>query len=266
VLPWSHELQSDQPYQPPFVARFEKGDQILSFVAVQLIDDVLAKRHVRLAIIEGWPAAQGINPPRYARKLQEWNASGFCKGGGEDGYAAFHAVEHGASFLGGEPDERLVVQAVLNQGFTPEDLLGFYFVRQVPQLRREGTLAAKGLEASFRTLIDAMGKRAGLEDAGAHLSLEQFRDWYRKRQGKEFDVATLDDAEPAPVATGTYFTQRLSSVVGLVRDRFIVQVIASHLATDKDVLVVYGGSHFATQRPAFELLLGKPVEEKPGGT
>ena len=50
-----------------------------------------------------------------------------------------------------------------------------------------------------------------------------------------------------------------------MRDRFTVQVIASHLAAEKDVLVVYGGSHFPTQRPAFEALLGKAVEERAGG-
>jgi hypothetical protein len=273
VLPWSRELQNAQLYQPPFLARFEKDGQGLYVVAAyhgcdprtfRLIDEVFATHQVRLAVVEGWPASGGVNPPMFTGSFKEWLASGFCQGGGESGYTAFHAQEHGASFIGGEPDEQAVVQAVLKQGFTVEDLLGFYFVRQVPQFRREGALETKGLEACFRMLIDGMGKKAGLQEASAHFSLDQFRDWYGKRQGKTFDIATMDRQETAPLASGN-FVQRLSSVTGIVRDRFTVDLIATHLAIEKYVLVVYGGSHFATQRPALEALMGKPVEMKPGG-
>jgi len=90
--------------------------------------------------------------------------------------------------------------------------------------------------------------------------LGEFSDWYLKKQGKAFDAATLDDEEPAPIPDGKYFTQRISTVVGLVRDRLIMQRIARLLATDKQLLVVYGGSHFPTLRPALEQLMGKPVE------
>lgn len=274
VLPYSYELENAQPFARPFLARFEKDDRSLFFVAAnhgcdpktfRLIDDVLATHRVRLVVVEGFPAGQGINPPEYSRLLPGWAAADFCKGGGEPAYAAFRAAEHGVSFVGGEPDEHTLVDAALKHGFTPEDLLGFYFVRQLPQFRRDGTLAAKGLDASFSFLIAAMAERAGLEKAGAQFSLDEFRDWYQKKQGKTFDAAALDDEEPAPVPSGKYFTQRISTVVGIVRDRVILQRIASFLASHRDLLVVYGGSHFPTLRPAFELLMGKPVEIRPGG-
>ena len=274
MVPWSFELQNSEPLRPPFSAWFEKGEENLLFVAVEhgcdpktfrLIDEAFATHHVRLAVVEGWPASEGMNPAAFTDSFKKWSAGGFCDGGGESGYAAFHALEHGGSFIGGEPDEQTVVQAVLKEGFTVEDLLGFYFLRQVPQFRREGALETKGLEECFRLLIDGMGKKAGLEEAGAHFSLDRFRDWYRNRQGKTFDIATVDREEPAPLSNGKLLTQRLSAIVSLVRDRFVVGVIASHLGTEKDVLVVYGGSHFATQRPALEVLMGKPVEWKPGG-
>lgn len=272
VLPYSYELQNAEPQQPPFAARFERADQHLFYVASEhgcdprtfrLIDDVFASHQVAFVVIEGYPASQGINPVGLTRRFPDWAAKGFCEGGAEGAYAASRGLERGAPFMGAEPDERTVAQAVLQEGYAPEDLLGFYFVRQVPTLRREGTLAAKGLEASFQWLMAWMAKAAGLQETSAHFSLEQFRDWYAKKQGKPFDAATLDNEEPAPIAHGAFLTQRISAVVGRVRDRFIVRVIADHLATEKTVLVVYGGSHFATQRPAFELLLGKPVETEP---
>lgn len=274
MLPYSPELEKAQPFVLPFTARFERGDRSLFFVAanhgcdpktLRLIDNVLATHRVRLVVVEGYPSARGKNPPELMALLQEWAPSGFCKGGGEAGYAAFHAAERGIPFIGGEPDERTLVVAARNHGFTAEDLLGFYFVRQVPQLRRDSALEEKGLEASFRVVIAAMAKRAGLDDAGAHFSLDQFRDWYQNKQGKTFDAAAMDDEEPAPVPSGTYFTQRISTVIGIVRDRLILQCIVKLLATDKDLLVVYGGSHYPTLRPALEIVMGKPVETTPGG-
>jgi hypothetical protein len=167
-------------------------------------------------------------------------------------------MEHGARFIGGEPDESAVARAVLARGYAKEDLLGFYFVRQLLTLRRDGTLAEKGLDECFRSSNAALSRAAGLEDEGARFTLDRFHEWYARRQGKPFDAAMVDNEEPAPIATGKYFTQRISSVVGLVRDRFIVQLIASYLATDKGVLVVYGASHFPTQEPALKMLLGEP--------
>lgn len=254
------------------MARFEKADRSLFFVAAhhgcdpetfRLVQDVLANRRVRLVVVEGWPAERGKDPPEFTRLLPEWAAKDFCKGGGESGYAAFHAARRGVSFMGGEPNELALVEAARREGFTSEDLLGFYFVRQVPQFRRDGTLEAKGLDASFRSLVKVMGERAGLEEASAHFSLDEFREWYRRRQGKTFDVAAMDDEEPAPIPAGKYFTQRVSSVIGVVRDRLILRSLARALTTEKDLLVVYGASHFPTLRPALESLMGKPIEIKP---
>jgi hypothetical protein len=271
VLPYSYELEEAERCDPPFAARFEKGDQSLSFVAANhgcdpatfaLIDEVFATRRVRLAVIEGYPVAQGINPPSYMRHLPEWKSGGFCHGGGEPAYTALRAGERGVAFLGGEPEEQQVAAAVLRQDFTSEDLLGFYFVRQLPQYRRDGTLQDKGLDASFTHLITVMAKQAGVQGTSSNggFTLDRFRDWYQSRQGKPFDPEAMDDEEPAPIASGKYFTQRLSAVVGLARDRSIARLISNHLATDKELLVVYGGSHFPTLRPALEVLLGRPVE------
>jgi hypothetical protein len=224
-----------------------------------LIDQAFAARRVRVAVIEGYATSNGSDPPRFARHFEEWRAKGFCHGGGESGYAAAGAKEHGARFIGGEPDERAVARAVLDAGFSEEDLLGFYFVRQVPQLRQQTALETESLDAAFHDVMKDESQKAGLEAASARFPLERFREWYAQRQGKPFDGATVDTEETAPVATGSYPTQRLSAVVGLVRDRFVVDLVAGLLSTDQNVLVVYGASHFLTQRPALELLMGKPV-------
>jgi hypothetical protein len=268
VLPYSPELETAQGRVVPFMARFERGDQSLIFVAAshgcdpktfRLIDEAFTTRRVRVVVVEGYPASKGLDPPEFVGRLDEWAAGQFCAGGGEIGYAAAEARKRGLPFTGGEPDEPAVVQAVLGQGFTREDLLGFYFVGQVPQLRREGALDTKSLDANFQSLIAAMSKRAGLEEASAHFSLEQFELWYQRKQGKKFDAATMDSEEAAPIPSGKYFTQRISVVRNIVRDRFIARRIANLLASDKQVLVVYGGSHFPTLRPALELLMGSPI-------
>jgi hypothetical protein len=44
-----------------------------------------------------------------------------------------------------------------------------------------------------------------------------------------------------------------------VRNGFIVAQIAEILSAYDHVLVVFGGSHLLSQRPALEAMLGKPV-------
>lgn len=131
MLPYSYEIENAQAVQPPFVARFERADETLFFVAsmhgcdpatLRLIDSVLATHRVRFVVVEGYPAGQGVDPPGLRKHFPEWQADGFCHGGGGGGYAAFHAAEQGVSFTGGEPDEKDVVRAVLGRGFTVEDL------------------------------------------------------------------------------------------------------------------------------------------------
>jgi hypothetical protein len=267
VLPYSYDMERGEASQSPFVAQFQKGGRRLFFVAADhgcdpktfgLVDGVFATHPVSVAMIEGYPAGRGMNPQSFASNLEKWRATGFCQGG-EPAYTAFEATVHGASFIGGEPDERAVAQALMLRGFTAEDVLGFYFVRQVPTFQRDGTLAEKGLDASFSMLTLIKGKQAGLEGASASFSLDRFREWYAKQQGKPFDLETMDSEEAAPIVGGKYVTQRISAITGEVRDRFIVEQVASLLATHKDVLVVYGHSHFPTLRPALELLMGRPV-------
>jgi hypothetical protein len=97
VLPYSYEIEAAQPHRPPFLAKFARGDENLSFIAVRhgcdpatfrLIDEALASRPHAFVLIEGTPAARGTNPPAFARHFEEWAASGFCKGGLEAGYVA----------------------------------------------------------------------------------------------------------------------------------------------------------------------------------
>lgn len=269
VLPYSYEVQAADRLKVPFFRRFEHSGNRLTFVAthhgcdpatLRLIDEAFGPQ-VRLAIIEGLPASRGTNPERFTKHLQGWQAAGFCEGGGEPAYTAQQALKRGAPYMGGEPDEPAVAAAVLAQGFKAEDLLGFYMVRQIPQYRSEGTLAKRGLDGSFLDVMQWMGREAGLQEVASRLSLAWFRDWYREHQGHAFDADTMDPEEAAPVLEGL-LTQRISSVVGRVRDQFTVELIARELASYGDVLVVYGGSHFATVRPAIERLLGPPVEEK----
>ena len=82
----------------------------------------------------------------------------------------------------------------------------------------------------------------------------------KPRRHKIFQPDADLDAETAPIATGPLFTQRLSSVVGLVRDRAILDTITMELNRQRSVLVVYGSSHFSTQSRALHAMLGPPLE------
>jgi hypothetical protein len=48
----------------------------------------------------------------------------------------------------------------------------------------------------------------------------------------------------------------------MARERFILTLIAESLDAYDHVLVVYGKSHLARQRPALQAMLGKPVRRE----
>lgn len=58
----------------------------------------------------------------------------------------------------------------------------------------------------------------------------------------------------------TLLTQKISSAVGIIRDRYTIQIIQRCLHKFKKVAVVYGASHYLTLRNGIEAGMGKPIE------
>lgn len=266
VVDWSWELQQSEPFTQPFLAEFTRGPYRLGFLAThhgnqqatptfQLIERSLQKGPWEALAIEGIPLGKESEVLQYfARNPAK---DGFWPAG-ETSYAV--ALSGGLPVIGVEPAEPDILKAVLAQGETLEDLVGFYVVRQVPQWRRQRSLNSITQKELFERFVAAVCRDFAVPVA---FNWSQFHTWYRQRNGRTFDWISLENNESAPLTGGAYYTQRMAARVSRIRDEFMVTTLSRKLDRYHSILVVCGSAHLASQRPAWEALLGAPVRQEP---
>jgi len=264
IRPWSVELERAEPLPAPYVVDFEAGTRALTYVAVEhsneasspslkLVGNAMESRRFSAVVLEGFPRSQGISPEAMKIGSEKDGANGFYRDG-ETSVAVKMAVKKKVPFVGGEPDEDIIKAAAFAAGYKLEDLFCLYVTRMIPPWRRDGTLTRQSFEESYSEIAPSLGVRLGL----APLSLENFKSWYQQKLNQPFRVRDVSDQSIAPLAEGATFTQRLSAVIGKVRNEHIVRVTEEMLNKFGRVLVVYGSSHYPMQKLAIESMLGKP--------
>lgn len=270
VRPYSYELEAEEPFRTPFLAHFKRGKRELVYVAAfhenrvgsatfKLIDRAFGNYDFHMVVLEGFPTSLGVTPSTIVEDFER-GRNGDVYRGGEPSYAALKAQSSGIPFIGGEPDERELAREVLDAGFGIEDLVGFYFVRQIRQTIRNGVEPGVSLGELYDDIVSWVRRETGLDPGD--FDFAAFQAWYKAANGKAFDLRTFDTEEAAPLATGEYRTQRVSHALGMARDRFIVELTARMLDRYNRVLIVFGKSHLAQQRPAIEAMLGPPVKQQ----
>jgi hypothetical protein len=270
IQPYSYELGSEEPFDGPFLAHFKTGKYSLVYVAARheneahsptfgLIDRAFDSYDVKVVILEGFPASYGHSP---AALLEDFATSvnGDFYRWGEPSYAALKADDLGIPFIGGEPEESDTLGAVQRAGFTAKDLAAFYFVRQIPQFLRDGSHRLKEPAELYGSFMPGVRRDLGLQPGD--LPFDEFLEWYESANGKLLDIEMFDPEEAAPLSSGKYGTQRISHEVGMARERFVLNLIAESLEEYDRVLVVFGKSHLAQQRPVLQAMLGKPVTQE----
>jgi len=268
IEPYSEELELKEPFpDKPFGQVFEKKDFKLTYIGshhsnnrnsktFELIEKALKESGAKLIIVEGFEHKHGLNPKAYLKSFQETSTETFYKHG-ETAFASLEATKKGIPFTGGEPDEKDLLKAVLKEGYSTLDLMFFYSLRQIPQLKRQKELGEKPLEELFIRYIKYNRSKLGY-DKNFNPEFTEFKAWYKKRNKKEFSLKNFNAEEVSPLLSGEFYTQRIAGRVSLERDKFIVKVIAESLEKYKNVMITYGKSHLSSQRPALEELLGKP--------
>jgi hypothetical protein len=148
---------------------------------------------------------------------------------------------------------------LLAQGFSPEDILGFYTLRSVPQWAREQKISNAGdLRVKDLVTQELVHNRERLSLPASVLpTYQQWAQWYTQANGKPFG-ATFELAEVGPLADGPYKTNRIAETISRARDEFLLRQIAALLNAGHNVMVVFGESHLMILQPALEHMLGKP--------
>ena len=268
LAPWTTQLRDQQP-EDATAAVYRRGQALLIFVGAvhenqtnsatfQMIRDAYAGFHIDVVIAEGYPTTKGPNPPRLMEYAEEEVRSGFQEGG-ESVPTIAGAIKEGAQVWGGEPDDTDITSRVMAEGFSPADLLGYYALRVVPQWIREGKINDAG-DPRLRALVDLelrRGRSALKLETAVLPNFNSWASWYQSLNGKPIG-ADFTTEEVGPLQDGSFGSNMIAAAVSRARDAFLHELIIKHLQEGKAVLVVFGGSHLAIQRPAFDAVLGRP--------
>lgn len=273
LQPWTTALRDRQP-DDAFAAVYRVGPKRLVFVAAKHANrtDSLTFRLIAQAyrtfqfdtvIAEGFATGRGPNPPSILKYAAENGPDkhGFVEGG-ETVPTVLGAQDEGAVMWGGEAHDLAVKAALITRGFSADDLLGFYVLRNIPQWIGERKIANAG-DVGLETLVEAaLDKNRSTLGLGPAV-LRGFQDWagwYRALNGKPIGPDFVTE-EVGPLADGRFGTNRIAYAVSLARDTHLHDRIIRHLNGGESVLVVYGASHLLIHRPALDVVLGKPCYE-----
>lgn len=268
---WSSDLERAQPLPLPYVVDFESGAKSLHYVAIEhsnevsgpsisLLRRVMDARRFSVVVLEGFSRSLGFSPrivKEEAEKDAQGEKSGFYRNG-ESTAAVLTALQKKIPFVGAEPEETQIKEAISAAGYTMEDLFGLYVVRSVPQWRRDGTLTRETIEETFARARPEFIERLGMKAEQAP-NYEGFLRWYERKNLRPFRVREVRAETTAPFYEGALFTQRLAAVANQVRNVHILRVTEEMLNRYGRVLLVFSAGHFPVQRLALESMLGKPV-------
>ena len=209
----------------------------------KLIDKYLKDgEEVDLLILEGFNHSLGASPMSMVTWANNQGRDGFYEGY-ETAYAIKVASTKKKIFWGAEPDVEFIIEEAKKYGFGCRDVLFYFFVQQVFQNKENGVLEGKSIKDFFNSF---------LQDHLIYFKtvpeLTDFLSWFQIKNKFEFKLEDIDEEVPAPNFRGELYTQRVSSAICIIRDRFICTVIADKMNEQKNVLAIFGGSHWSTQR------------------
>jgi hypothetical protein len=281
VLPSSLELEQRlEPWCPgncavtvPFVAIYRNGIERLVFAAshhafqtadptMRAVEFGFNRIQAKVVILEGFPTAMGESPPQLVAEVHRYgtrDADEYSRG--EGAYAGSLALARGIPFIGGEPTRAEQYEVLKAKGFTDADLAFNGLVGAYSQALRSGDmpdLTAGSVAKIYPTLAD--GIQAPASRGGLNLdapSLAEFQDRYKELYG----VDIVGDGEfPARIDGVNDVTRNgeQSRVNMMTRDRHLLGLIEKQLSEKHSVLVVYGGSHWATLSAALQARMGRP--------
>jgi hypothetical protein len=268
VRPWQSELEQEYLSKKPFIARHKAKDFEIFYLAahhdndpnsqtMQLIDKLFQNYKFDVLIIEPFPNSKGESPQWYL-DLSRKSIGKSLIVEGESSYAVIKANDKAIPFFGGEIDHLQLYLQLKIQGYTTEDVIGFYLVRQIPQWIRQKKAPAEMLKKDAPQFLKHYCKDFEVPPTNCP-DLAAIKLWYRAKMNKELTPERIND-EVAPIYGSTIFTQKISSAVGDIRDRFTLNLIQTYLKKYKRVAVIYGKSHYITLRKSIDAAMGPPVE------
>jgi hypothetical protein len=278
VQPYRFEMEKERQLQVPYAAKYHQAGKQLWYLAVshlsskesanllehpttKAIQWAVSELQPQVIVVEGITTGDEISPKSVLNYADKCAASSYQDGCGESFFAINKAREIGADYISGEPAEPRLRDEIMASGYSIEDILGFYLVRNIPQLKRNRNFSEKTFPAEAQKILKWSRFKLQTE---VKFDLEEFSAWYAKYMANPKSYLDIENNDPAPDGgpNATYI-QKISHTVGIVRDRAVVKTVERILNQYDRVLVVYGASHFLTQEPVFTKMLGPAIYATP---
>lgn len=275
VRNWTFDLERSRPFIPPYVATFERDGRRLTYVAARHVEvgpgdalqhptlrtirDLFDQNAFDLILVEGLTAGQEASASLLNR-ASECEREAYRSGCGESFYLVNLGRRQGVPVQSVEPAPMQVRDQMKALDFSESDLLGYYLLRQIPQMRRQATLDPGRFRAEARLLLERWRRAIGSAD---EFSLEAFEQWYGRHMptpGNYLDVTAEDSALHS--GASAHHVQRVSAAVNRIRDQAAVLSVQAALPRHRRILLVMGSSHLLTQWPALQALLGEARFDK----
>ena len=275
IRPYTDALENTAPSEPPYLVTFrsDRSSSELNYLAVAHLSSEGypdRRKHPTLIEIENLfsvspPDAvviEGVDPwsgefPQYLIKEADQCELRSYRNCGEVHLVIKRATERNLAIFTGEPRQNAIREFLNQEGYSVEDMLGFYTARQIPEWKRDGIRTHVGIVRSIEKFLADWQSDLKLKSP---FTRERFEAWYRRNVPAPSVYDALTEADTAPdSAQGAAPLRKIASRVGVLRDRSIVGTIAHAADEHRRVLVVYGASHFLTERPALERLYGLPT-------
>lgn len=243
--------------QPPYILWFVKGQQEFAYIGAMHCHD---PEHPIFGIIE-------LYWEEWVKGKTSKNAQVLVEGGtrlagrslkstiqhdGEAGFLTYLAHKSGLPCATPEPDAMTEMNYLL-KNFSREEILHYYFVRQVDQWHRTKK-ADRPEYAKYFSYLRKLPKLYGWD--GYTLDTDKMEDIHAEIVGEPFD---LGDAKLFSKLSDPYqklaVTNKVSLKCGQFRDAHIVRRIKKYWDAGKNIFSVYGHSHLEVQEDDLRTLL-----------
>lgn len=196
----------------------------------QLIKSSFEKFSPNLVMVEG--IERGIANPygKYMPMIEEkclpistWKCA-------DPLYSIYLANEAGIDFIGLEPDDENIFNDIIKStNYTFNDIILYYFIRQLPQYKLEGR---ECLDAEFKQcFIDFFTSSNFADNSDTEYLFKEYEVWAKNHVSLSIEEL-LDANNIYPNKNGNYL-QRISDKIGVLRDEFMIKNIKYNTAKYK---------------------------------
>lgn len=265
---WDTAKKDESSAYSPAYYVYQKNNKTLIFMASRhsnkqsdpaflMIDTIFKSEIFNAIIVESFPASLGVSPLVY--DLTQINKDGFFPNG-EPSYVVQKAINSSIPYIGGETDSIGNLNLIKSKDFTENDYLAFLFLRSLAADLNSGIVdSSSDIKNYFEKHMAARKKVLNLSDN--LFKWDNFLNWYQINFKKKFILSDINTSLTASFKSSALITQRIGYYINKGRDELILKITEDMLNKYNSVLVVYGSSHYRTQKPVIENYFGPPVKK-----